>query len=59
MSFGWPEILLLMVIVILLFGVGRIGKVATEMGQGIRNFRKAMDGEKDEADKKPADKKDE
>ncbi|MHC1740579.1 MAG: twin-arginine translocase TatA/TatE family subunit [Anaerolineaceae bacterium] len=57
MNFGWPEILILLVIVVLLFGVGRIGKIATEMGQGLRNFRKAMDGEKDETDKKPSDKK--
>jgi sec-independent protein translocase protein TatA len=52
MNFGWPEILILLVIVVLLFGVGRIGKIATEMGQGIRNFRKAMDGDKDEEGKK-------
>jgi sec-independent protein translocase protein TatA len=59
MNLGWPEILILLVIVVLLFGVGRIGKIATEMGQGMHNFRKAMDGEKDEAEIKPADKKDE
>ena len=57
MNFGWPEILIVLVIVVLLFGVGRIGKIATEMGQGIRNFRKAMDGEKDETEKESDDKK--
>jgi len=57
MNFGWPEILIVLVIVVLLFGVGRIGKIATEMGQGIRNFRKAMDGEKDETEKEPDGKK--
>jgi sec-independent protein translocase protein TatA len=30
------------VIVILLFGVGRIGKVAGELGAGLRNFREAI-----------------
>ena len=51
MNFGWPEILILLVIVLLLFGVGRVGKIATEMGQGIHNFRKALDGDKTEEKK--------
>lgn len=53
MNFGWPEILIILVIVVLVFGVGRISKVATEAGQGIRNFRKAVNGdeEKKEEDK--------
>ncbi len=52
MNFGWPEILMILAIVILLFGAGRIGKIATEMGQGIHNFRKAMDGEDKEKGRK-------
>ena len=32
---GAPELLLILVIVILLFGVGRIGKIAGELGKGI------------------------
>lgn len=48
MTFGWPEILILLVIVILLFGVGRIGKIGSELGQGIHNFRKGMTGEENE-----------
>ena len=57
MNFGWPEILIILAIVILLFGVGRIGKIATEMGQGIRNFRKALDGEDKENEKKDSENK--
>jgi sec-independent protein translocase protein TatA len=57
MNFGWPEILILLVIVLLLFGVGRVGKIATEMGQGIHNFRKALDGEKDEEKKEAGNNK--
>ncbi len=52
MNFGLPEILILLVIVLLLFGVGRIGKVGSELGQGIRNFRKAIDPDEKESDKK-------
>lgn len=46
-SFGLPEIILILVVVLLLFGPGRIGKVAGELGSGIRNFRKNLDGEED------------
>lgn len=37
-----PELLLILAIIILLFGVGRIGKVASELGAGIRAFRKGL-----------------
>lgn len=46
-DFGVPELLIILVIVILLFGPGRIGKVAGEIGKGIRNFRDGL-GNKDE-----------
>jgi sec-independent protein translocase protein TatA len=59
MNFGWPEILIVLVIVVLLFGVGRIGKIATEMGQGIHNFRKGLEGDTQESVNKSSDKKDE
>jgi sec-independent protein translocase protein TatA len=47
-SFGLPEILILLVIVLILFGPGRIGKIAGELGQGIRNFREGLSGDKKE-----------
>lgn len=46
---GLPELAIILVIVILLFGVGRIGKIAGELGSGIRSFRDGLQGkEKDE-----------
>lgn len=45
---GVPELLILLVIIVLLFGVGRIGKIAGEFGKGIREFRNGISG-KDEA----------
>jgi len=42
---GTPELLILLVIVILLFGDGRIGKIAGELGSGLKEFREGM-GEK-------------
>lgn len=42
MQIGMPEILVIGIIVVLLFGVGRIGKVGGELGRGIREFRTAL-----------------
>lgn len=39
---GAPELILILVILILLFGVGRIGKIAGELGKGIREFRSGL-----------------
>ncbi len=41
--FGPTELLIILVIVILLFGVGRISKIAGELGSGIRSFRKGLE----------------
>jgi sec-independent protein translocase protein TatA len=46
---GAPELLIILLIVILLFGVGRIGKIAGEMGKGIREFRNGLNGASEEA----------
>lgn len=39
------ELIIVLVIVILLFGVGRIGKIAGELGKGVRDFQKGLKGE--------------
>lgn len=50
---GWEWIIIL-VVVILVFGVGRISKIGSELGQGIRNFREGvregLEEENDEAE---------
>lgn len=38
-SLGWPELLLILAVVLLVFGVGRISKVGSELGKGISAFR--------------------
>ncbi len=47
-DFGLPELLIVLVIIVILFGPGRIGKVAGELGKGIRSFRDGLSGKKDE-----------
>ena len=41
-DFGLPELLIILVIIVILFGPGRIGKVAGELGKGIRAFRDGL-----------------
>ena len=45
---GPTELLIILGIVILLFGVGRIGKIAGELGSGIRSFKEGIQGENKE-----------
>ena len=47
------EWIIILVIVILLFGPGRIGKLSGELGKSIKAFRDGLSGEKE--DDKPAD----
>lgn len=44
MPFGPTELLIILAIVVVLFGVGRISKIAGEMGKGIRSFREGISG---------------
>ena len=53
--FGPTELIIILVIVILLFGVGRISKIAGEFGKGMRNFREAVKGEDDKAEIKESE----
>jgi sec-independent protein translocase protein TatA len=48
MSLGLPELLIILVIVLLLFGVGRISKISGELGKSIRSFKDGLGGDKDE-----------
>ncbi len=46
------ELLIILFIVILLFGVGRISKVAGEFGKGIRAFKEGLQSSEESEEKK-------
>lgn len=58
-SLGAPEILILVLILVLLFGVRKLPELGKGLGEGIKNFRGAMkemqeeNNNKDGADKEP------
>lgn len=52
---GPTELIIILVIVILLFGVGRISKIAGELGSGIRSFRKGLQEPEEEEKKEESD----
>ena len=41
-SIGFPEILVIAVVAILLFGAGRIADIGKGLGQGIKNFKQGL-----------------
>ncbi len=42
---GQTELIVILVILVLLFGVGRIGKIASELGSGVRSFKTGLNGD--------------
>ena len=46
-SLGWPEILVIALIVVVLFGGRRLADAGRGMGEAIRNFREGMKGDSD------------
>ena len=41
---GVPELLIILVIIVLVFGVGKLPQIGKAVGQGIREFREGTQG---------------
>ncbi len=52
---GLPELLVVLLIILLLFGAGKIPQIAKSLAEGIKEFKKAISG-KDEEGKENKDK---
>jgi sec-independent protein translocase protein TatA len=42
MNPGLPELLIVLVIVLLVFGVGRVSRIGGELGSAVSNFRRGL-----------------
>jgi sec-independent protein translocase protein TatA len=47
MRLGPTELIIILIIVVLLFGAGRISKIAGEMGNAVKNFRENVKSDDD------------
>lgn len=56
-SLGTTELIIILVIVLVLFGGSRIGRLGGEMGEAIANFRKGLRAAEEEDEKPEEDKK--
>jgi sec-independent protein translocase protein TatA len=53
-NLGIPELLIILAIIVLLFGVGKLPQLGKGIGEGIRNFKQAVkDGGQDSEKKDP------
>lgn len=41
-SLGPTELIIILIIVVLLFGVGRVSRIGGELGSAVANFRKGL-----------------
>jgi len=54
-GFGWPEILIVLVIVVLIFGVGKVADVGPALGKAISGFKRAVQEEDEPKDEGEAE----
>lgn len=47
-NIGIPELIIIMVIILLLFGASRLPEIGRGLGKGIKNFKESTRDEKDE-----------
>ena len=53
MSIGLPEILLIVVLVLVIFGAGKLPNVMGDLAKGVKNFKKGLNDDDDDQAKKP------
>jgi len=46
-GFGIPELVIILIIVLVVFGAGKLPEIAGAMGKSILNFKKAAEGKED------------
>ena len=56
---GPTELIIILVIVLLLFGPGRIAKIAGELGRGVRSFKDGINPDQEKEPEENSEKKEE
>ena len=46
-GFGIPELIVILIIVLVVFGAGRLPEIGAALGKSIRNFKKASEGKEE------------
>jgi len=49
---GMPELIIILVIIVIIFGAGKLPEIGSGIGKGIKNFKKATKEEDEEQTKK-------
>jgi sec-independent protein translocase protein TatA len=50
---GMPELLIILVIILIIFGVGKLPEIGSALGKGIKNFKKSMNENNEIANQPP------
>jgi len=50
---GIPELLIILVIILIIFGVGKLPEIGSALGKGIKNFKKTMHDNNEIANQPP------
>ena len=53
---GMTELMIILVIVLIIFGAGKLPEIGSGLGKGMRNFKRSVSGEADGDDSPEADK---
>jgi len=48
---GVPELIVILVVALIIFGPGRLPEIGGALGKGIRDFKKAFDGHEEDVKK--------
>ena len=48
---GMPELIIILIIILIIFGAGKLPEIGSGIGKGIKNFKKATTDKPEEIDK--------
>jgi sec-independent protein translocase protein TatA len=57
MGLSFWHLLILLIVILIIFGAGKLPGVMSDLGKGLRSFKQGLDGKDEEQKKLPDDKK--